>query len=313
MAQTGLRTKVGLLLAKEESPYGSDPTPTTADNGIVVISDLVITPAGDTFQRSPFDITLSPRQPIIGASWFEVSFITEMHASGTKDTAPRIGDLFEACGMKEAINSSTSVVYTPASTSLKSCTIYVYADGLLHQFHGCVGTFRILIVTGDTAKIEWRFFGKYETPTDVSLPGSVTYDTPVPPSVVSASFEFDNVSFEVQQLEIDLGAIVARRPSLNDATGVKGFATVGREPKGSFNPETVLQATYDFWTEWRNSVQNAVTINIGDTTGNKWEISLPKVVLDTPAYGDRDGVRTFELPFMISRNSGDDEISLSHV
>ncbi len=311
--QTGLRTKVALLLAKEESSYGADPTPTTASNGILVISDLAITPAGETFMRSPFDISLSPRSPVIGAGWFEISFITELHASGTKDTAPRIGDLFEACGMAETINGGTSVVYAPASTSLKSCTIYVYTDGLLHQFHGCVGSFRILIVVGDTAKVEWRFFGEYETPTDVSIPGSVTYDTPTPPSVVSASFLFDSVSFEVQQLEIDLAAVVARRPSINEAFGVKGFTTVGREPKGSFNPESVLIATYDFFTEWRNSVQNAISVNIGDTTGNKWTISLPKVVLDTPAYGDRDGIRTFELPFIISRNSGDDEISLSHV
>lgn len=313
MAQTGLRTKVALLLAKEESDYGNDPTPTTASNAIMVISDLVVTPAGETFMRSPFDITLSPRTPVIGGSWFEISFITELHASGTKDTAPRIGDLFEACGMKETINSGTSVVYTPATTGLKSCTIYTYFDGMLHKFKGCVGSWRILIVSGDTAKIEWRFFGKYEVPTDTALPGSVTYDTPTPPSVVSAAFLYDSGSLEVQQLEIDLAAIVARRPSVNEATGIKGFTTVGREPKGSFNPEVVLLATYDFWTVWRNSTTKAISINIGSVEGNKWTISLPKVVLDTPAYGDRDGIRTFELPFIISRNSGDDEISLSHV
>ena len=171
----------------------------------------------------------------------------------------------------------------------------------------------MMIVTGETAKVEWRFLGKYAVPTDVSVPGSVTYDSQVPPSIVSASFEFDSTTFKVQQLEIDLGTVVATRRDLCEATGIAGFTTVGREPKGSFNPEAIKVGTYNFFDEWRGSVQNAITIDIGDTSGNKWQISLPKVVLDTPAYGDRDGVRTFELPFICSRNSGNDEISLSHV
>ncbi len=310
---TPLRTKIAALLAKEEATYNTDPVPTVGSNGIVVISDLSIAPAGDTFTRSPFDITLSQRSANIGAGWFEISFITELHSSGVKDSAPRIGDLFEACGMLETVNSNTSVVYTPATSSLKSCTMYIYIDGIRHVFTGCVGTWRMMIVVGETAKIEWRFFGKYAVPTDVAVPSSVTYDSPVPPSIVSASFLFDSTAFKVQQLEIDLGAVFATRKDLSEATGVCGFTTVSREPKGTFNPESILLATYDFFTLWRAATQKALTITIGDTSGNQWNISLPKVVLDTPAYADRDGIRTFELPFICSRNSGNDEISLSQV
>ena len=67
--------------------------------------------------------------------------------------------MFEACGMDEDINGT--VIYTPNSTSLKSVALEIYVDGLLHQILGCRGSFQIVLVTGETGKVQFTFTGKY--------------------------------------------------------------------------------------------------------------------------------------------------------
>lgn len=308
----GLLAKKAILLAKEESEYATDPTPAEGDNAVEVISDLVVNPVGNLNERYPYGNTLSPRAPLLGQRWVEVSFTMEVSGSGALGTAPRWGDLMEACGMAETIVASTSVTYAPASSSLKSATLYVYFDGLQHIITGCRGSFRLIMNAGETAKLQFTFRGKYQTPTDVAL-ASPTYDGQTPPVMKSASLTFDSDStLVVQSVELDIGNVLANRDDINDATGIAGFSIVGREGRGSFNPEMELIAGYDFYTIWENSTQKQLSISIGSSEANQFTITCPKVVAETIGYGDRNGIRTNEIPFRLSYNSGDDEISIAH-
>jgi len=307
-----LISKKAVCLAKEEGTYGVDPTLAAGSNAFEVISDLTITPIGNLLTRSPFGNTISQAQPLLGSRWVEVSFVTELKGSGTAATAPRgVGDMFEACGMNEAV--TTTVTYTPESSSFKSVALEIFIDGIKHQILGCRGTFKLLFIVGETAKIEWNFMGKYTIPTDVAIP-SPTYDSTVPPTVLGASYTWnsDANASVIQQLEMDLANVIAARDSLNDATGIAGFEVVGREPKGSMNPETNVLGTYDFFTEWTASTERAITITIGSASGNKYVITAPKVVIESIGYGDRNGIRVFEIPIRFAKSSGDDEISIVH-
>ncbi len=53
-----------------------------------------------------------------------------------------------------------------------------------------------------------------------------------------------------------------------------------------------------------------MSIVIGSSAGNKVTVSAPKVVVDYIPHGDRDGIRTLDLTFALSYDSGDDEIEL---
>ena len=77
-----------LLLAKTESSYGVDPTPTGAANAILT-SDLSINPlAGPSvsrnFDRAAFGNSLN----IKTATFVEISFMVEIAGSGDADTPP---------------------------------------------------------------------------------------------------------------------------------------------------------------------------------------------------------------------------------
>jgi hypothetical protein len=308
-----LITKKCILLAKEEATYADGTTtPDGTNNALEIISDLALVPAGEFNARSPYGNTLSPSRGLLGKHWVEVSFIVELKGSGTAGTAPKgLGDLFEACGMAESVAST--VTYLPTSSSFKSAVLWIYVDGLCHKVTGCRGSFKLLCVVGQTAKIEFKMIGLYTIPTDIAM-ATPTYDTTVPPLVLSAAYTWDtdaDISY-IQQLELDIANVVVQRESLNAATGIAGLEIVGREPKGSFNPEAVLVAGHDIWTDWTSSTEKAITITIGSTSGNKYVITAPKCVLESVGYGDRNGIRTFELPFRMCKNAGNDELSIVH-
>jgi len=308
-----LLTRRAIVLAKKETTYGVDASPAAASDAFEVIADLVPTPVGTLLERDPFRASLSPARPLLGQRWYEFGFVVEVRGSGTNSTPPRgIGALLQACGLVETVTAGVKVEYKPASANLSSCTIYLYLDGSFKKFLGCRGSVRILSVGGETAKFFFRFLGKYTEPTDVAMV-SPTYDATIPPVVLGANFTFDGATtFVVQQLEIDLANIISPRADVNDTTGIKGFEIVGREGRGSFNPEAVLVGTKNFWSLWTNSTPVQLSIVIGSAAGNKYTITCPKIVIETIGYGDRTGVRTFEMPFRLSYNTGDDEITIEH-
>ncbi|MEQ9716279.1 MAG: phage tail tube protein [Candidatus Asgardarchaeum sp.] len=198
------------------------------------------------------------------------------------------------------------------SENLKSFTIYAYFDGLLHKITACEGTWEIVMDAGQIAKINWTFKGFYQTPIDEALPSGVVYDSPVPPVVLNAGFKINNVStLVVQSVAVALNNVISQRDDVNAASAIKGFLITDRAGGGSFNPEAVLKATYDFYGDWEEATARALEITIGSTPGNIIEIAAPKVTLDNITPGDRDGIRVFDIPFSLAEDSGDDEISIT--
>lgn len=308
----GLRRKA-LILAKEESTYGTDPTPTAAANALLAFNPT-LNPVGAKVTREPVRDTISPSPGLVGGRYYELSFETELYASGTAGTAPRYGDLLEACSMTETVVASTSVTYKPNSlgTTAKSVTIYAYFDGRLHQLQGCVGTFELVAAMGQPARLRWTFRGLYEVPTDVSVP-SPTLESGInaPPKVLGVNLTFNSLTtFIAQQVTLDLGNQIANRVDVNATHGYKGFVVASRQGRGSWNPEAFTVAAYDVWTDWINATLRQLSLAIGSGAGNICTITCPKLEIDDVRQGDREGVETFEMPFSMAYNTGDDEIQL---
>jgi len=310
------RTKQKILLAKEESTYGTDASPTVADNAIEA-RNIRFNYAGDILERNLEKESLSPDAPVLGKRFCDISFEVELKGSGSKGTAPAIGDLLEACGFAETVSAGSSVTYDPASTGHKSITIYVYevqtesGNWRLKKATGCRGTFNIRLEAGGIAVLEFKFQGLYTALSDVSDPGNASYESTLPPVVESANFTINSVnSLVVQSMNIDIANEISQRDDINSSGGIKGFVITGRKPNGTFNPEAVLSATYDWWTDWVNANRRALSVVVGSADGNKCTISAPKVSIDAINEGEKNGIITDEIPFRLSIDSGDDEIEL---
>lgn len=309
--------KQRILLAKEESVYGSDPTPTVAANALEA-KNIRFNYEPNILERDIQRDDLSPSEPVMGKRSVAVSFECELKGSGAQGTAPAIGDLLEACGFTEVVSAGSSVAYSPSSSTMKSVTLYVYdvnrtgSNFKLHKATGCRGNVNFVFEAGQIARAEFSFKGKYNIPTDVSDPGSPTYESTKPPIVQSANFTINSeTDLVVQGVNVDMGNEVSDRDDINSSASLKGFEITGRKPNGSFNPEAVTVATYDFWSDWVAATARALSIQVGSTNGNKVTFSAPKVTLDQISDADRNGILTNEVPFRCARNNGNDEVTIA--
>lgn len=299
-----------VLLAKIETAYNTDPVPAAATDAVLV-ENFQWSFTGQRMNEQPVvKPTLGAKKHLYGGTLMQVTFDVAIRGSGTAGTPPEYGPILRACGMGETIVASTSVTYKPVSSAIESCTIYFYEDGQLYKMTGCRGTFSGNLTTGQAGKLNFTLTGHFVEETDTALV-SPSYDSTVSPVVISAGFTVDSYSAIINALTFDIGATVATPPNINAADGYGEITITGRDVTGSFDPEKVSKTTYDFITKWQNgSVMSLTTGVIGAIAGNKYQISMPGISYRDVSPGDRDGIRTYEIPFGAAESVGDDEISI---
>jgi hypothetical protein len=300
-----------LKLVKEESEYGTDPTPTAADNAILV-SGVKFKEVAEPAERSGKSSSLSPLASKLGSVYVEISFQAELKGSGTKGVAPRIGDLLEACGMTEGAVVGSSVSYLPKSSGVKSVTIWLYKDGRKHVINGARGTVKITTPANKVGICEFTMKGLYTPPTDTTLPTNAVFEASVPPVCKGGSVSLNSVTtLAIEQSELDLGNEVSTRPSKTATYGIAGVDITKRKPTLSINPEAVAISVLDI-RALMLTTPVAYQEVIGSTDGNIITIAAPKLNLEAPEYGDREGITTETLKGTCTKNSdaGNDEVSI---
>jgi len=311
--------KRSIVLAKVEVTEGVDPTPTPAANAIL-ISNANVKVTGEPLKRDFDRSSLSPLPHVIGLREVEVTFQTELKGSGTANAGgatdiPEIDPLFQACGLAVALTAETTggagdgkIEYDPASDSLKTITLYVYKDGILHKIHACRGSLSFDAEVGKFGSISWTFKGLYVRPIDAVLPAGAVFNPQKPPVFLNASLTLGGYAAIIQAFTFDLANDIQRRDDANSAAGVIGFVIVERDTQGSLNPEAVTEATHPFWGDWETAVEKAFTMTIGSVAGAKIDITAPKVQAREMNWADRNSVRTYEIPLTLAQNAGDDEV-----
>lgn len=91
------------LLAKIESTYGTDPTPTGAANAILTKNLQIQLMQGNTVNRDVDRPTLGNDLTYHVAPYTKLSFDVELAGSGTAGTAPAYAPLLKACGFAETV------------------------------------------------------------------------------------------------------------------------------------------------------------------------------------------------------------------
>jgi hypothetical protein len=303
------------VLAKEESVYGDDSTPTPADNAIEART-VKINYNSDLLERDYMRGNISAVSPVTGKRSVEVTFEMDLKGGGVAGTASKLGDMLEACGYAEVATAGSSVVYKPTSDSMKSATFYIYehvsaSSSKLHKVTGARGNFSIKLTAGQMAILSFTFKGEYNAPTDVAHPASPTYEATIPPVINSADFTLNSDdTLCVQELNLESGNELIEQECINSENGVSGFIISGRKPAGTMNPEAVSVADYDWYSDWIASTSRAMSVVVGSAAGNKITISAPAVTVDAIAEGDRNGILTTDIPFRMSQSAGNDELEL---
>lgn len=306
------RNKV--LLAKLESTYGTDATPTGAE--ALLTRDVQI----NTFQGNTEEIDYDKPYLGSGKSIFTgphttISFTIDLAGSGvdpaTTATAPAFGDLLKACKMTETVNASTDVTYTPNSNGSDSVTLYYYQDGQLHAIVGCRGTFTIELVREQLPKLNFTFTGLRVAPTTAAAPAPTGHSDFVEPLPVNdtytSGFDLMGYSPNMESVSIDIGNNVVYR----NVVGCEQAIITDRNATGQTVIELPPLASHDYDADVFNHTQSTFAVTHGNTAGNIVTLSSSQTQLISPSMSDSDGIVAgqFDMRF-VPTTAGNDELSL---
>lgn len=322
-------TQKALVLAKVETTAGTDAIPTPALNAILVTEPNFTVEAEEVtrnFARSDFSNYASVYTQRRG----QMTFSIEVKGKGTVDQEPDWGVLLEGCGFNKATVASATPVdrdgvrYTPATDNLKTLTLYMYFDGILHKMTGSMGTWSLSGEAGSIATIEFTFTGTYLTPTQAVFPTTAVYNTTVPPIVELAGLTWNasGTGLFAADFSIDISNEIALRRDVNSAQGLHSVYISGRNPTAGFTPEVSGALNDAFWADWQTAATRAMEVVIGGTgaypggsgaavEGNSVIFTAPAVQVTSIGYGDRDNIKTYDLGLGLRRGAaGNDELSI---
>ena len=299
------------ILAKAESSYGSDPTPTGSANYVQVI-DLNIEPiVSDEVSRDLIRPYMGNYEVIPANTRVNVTFDVEMSGSGSAGTAPKYGAILKACGLSETVVSSTSVTYAPVTTPSDSVTLFVNYDGIRHKVTGARGTFSINCEVNNIPRISFSLTGIFNAPTDTALP-TVTVSNQASPLIFkngsTSNFAIFGFAAALQSWNFDFNNEVIYRELVG---GTKEVLITDRRPSGTAVIESPALSAHNFFTDYTGTSTGTNTWLHGTVAGNKITVSCPQTDLGQPTYEESDGITMLSLPFMATPTaSANNEFSL---
>lgn len=306
-----LLTRKRVILAKIETTYGVDPTPTGAANAILV-RNLNVTPQSTQLVgRDVIRPYLGNYEQLMASTHVELDFEVEAAGSGAAGSVPGYGALLRACGMSETVTASTKVEYKPVSSGFESVTVYFNVDGVLHKITGARGTVELAITTAQIPVFKFKFVGIYNAPTDTALP-TVSYSNFQTPLVANTtntpSFSFFGVSPILQDLSFQLGNQVDYRTMI----GSQYVQLTDRKAAGQVTFQADTIATKDWFTTALGNNLGALSITHGTVAGNKVMLASSTVDLLQPSYTDSNGVQMIQCGYVMTPTSaGNDEFTLT--
>lgn len=305
-------TRKRAVLAKIETTYGTDPTPTGVANAILV-KNLTITPlAANMVSRDLVRAYIGGFDQLVANQHVECAFEVEMVGSGSLGTAPAYGPLLRACGMSETITASTKVEYAPISTGFESITLYYNVDGVLHKITGARGSVQLAMATGQIPTFKFTFTGIYNAPTDTALPSTTLTGFKTPLAVNNTNtgaFSFFGVSTLVLS---DFNLNVGNAIDFRNLVGAQYAQLTDRQSSGDLTIEGVPMATFNAFTTALGTSYGAISITHGTVSGYKVQIDVSNADIGNPTYEDQNGVNMLKVPFFaIPSSAGNDEFKIT--
>jgi Phage tail tube protein len=299
-----------LLLAKTETVYGTDVTPTGAANAIQT-SNLTITPlAGPVVSRDLDRPTLGNDLQIQVGQFVQLSFMVEVAGSSGAGTAPPWGPLVEACGFSETISAGVSTTYAPESSPFESVTMYFHHDGQKHMLTGARGTFSMDMSAGGIPHFNFTFTGLYNTPTSTADATPTLTAFQVPKAVNdtnTTTFTLHTIACNMISAAFDMACNVVYR----NVVGSETVEIVDRAPAGQLVFEAPTITTKNWFTTALASTTGALSMVHGTAAGNIVTIAAPNTQIISPTYGESDGISTIQCGLsFVPGSSGNDEFTI---
>jgi hypothetical protein len=242
------------------------------------------------------------------------TFRTEIGYNGT-DIPNWASVLFPACGL---VNNGSGVFFPRLErpgANTKTLTIGRYMDGKRRLLYGAMGTFNMVLVTGEMGYIDWTFSGIWGGETDVSILAP-TYPTDGPLRVSGGTTTYNSVSACMQSCSFDVGNVVTGlqcNGSTSNTTGFEYFLVSDRNPRITGNPQSNLVATQDRYGMMLASTEAAFSISLAAPSTSAVTLAAPKAQIVSISEGDQERIAIDQIEWQCNKNGSTEngEFSIS--
>lgn len=295
------------ILAKIESSYGVDPTPTGVANAMRVYGQTV-EPLNIKYVENPYLRGYAGGNPeLIGAIHKKVSFSVDLAGAGAAGTAPAYSPLLRACAFAETISDGARVEYNPISNNEESVTIYYYESGVIYKLLGARGDFELDMTSGNKPALKFSFIGidggivatastpattltGFKDPLVVTNPNTADV-------LVGCTYATGALSGGVSYPSRGLNFKTSNSPTHDEILGGEAITVERKGVTGSveFDLTAAQEVTFEGYV--RNATLNSLGLVHGTTAGYKVLVFAPSVQLKgaKPTYSNGQRRTTFDV------------------
>lgn len=301
------------ILAKIESVYGTDPTPTGAADAMYV-SNLSLTPMENVLaERNPLRPFFGPDTPAVGGTPVKVEFEISLAGAGAIAAIPGYGPLYRAAGMSQTVNAAVDCTYALISSAFESVTLYCNLDGVNHRVTG----FRVASINeefnhNEIPKAKISGIGLYNAPSDTALP-ALTFGTTWQKPLVVNKVNTTPVSLHATAVVMSKFSLqIANEVSWRDyVNGTEEVRLTGRKVTGSITVQADNVAFKDWFGIAKAGTTGAFTLTHGTATGNRVKRDSATVQLINPSYEEEDGIQMVKMDLaFFPTSAGNDDVVL---
>lgn len=306
-----IKWKSKLILAKIESEYGTDSTPTGAANAMLM-TDVELRPMeGQDVSRNLEHPWLGAQETIPAGLYVTLTGSVELQGSGTAGLAPAYGPLLRMCGAAETIVTDTSVAYNPVSDDHESGTVYFYIGPTLHKMLGCRGTATKTLNAQGIPVLRYTLMGLFTTPADAARP-TPDYSAFQVPSIATKAntptFTLGGQPLVLSQYSFNLGNDVQQRLLV----GREAMLIVDKAESIEARVEAVPLATYNPFAISQARTRQELVLVHGTQAGKIVTFNAPTCSLGRlPSYQQSQNILEWPLAITPLPDEGDDQWTLT--
>jgi hypothetical protein len=311
-----------VLLAKLETTAGTDAAPTnTADAVLLFASNLKINVTQLFAERDVLRGHFGAPDQLPYTRRGKVDVSVDLAGSGTLGLAPAWGDLLLACAMSETVAAGASVTYLPASTNLKSLTLWAFVDGLVIKMFYGGGSFKSGLKPGAAPTLDFSFTALVSDPAAATLPTPTL--TPWKRSVAAGPVNTSALSigavtqtagvlsggtqYNFNDFSVDMGNDVQDLVLVRE----ESVSIYGRAPKASATLDLSAAADVTMFANMKAGTAVALGVTQGITAGERVTFYAPNAIITNVEHAPQGNVLLTKLDFdLLPSSSGNDELRL---
>lgn len=298
------------LLAKAETTFQTDATPTAALNAIRAYDVSLVPLEGDEVKNPFIKPHFGADTTVQVTAYKSMTFFVPLSGVATAGASPGVTDLLRMCATSVTTAAGVKTTFAPISSGLESGTIYANIDGIKHVSLGVRGNAEITVDAKGLPAWKFDLKGSFVPLVDEALPTGVVYTrflTQLPVNKTNTTLTLDGISVAASSFSLNMGLQVNKEDLIN----VDEVDISGRESTASVTFRSEALSVRDWVGLHRTRTQVAMVLTHGQAATNKVRIAAPRAEIGKPSYGDSNGMQMITLPLrLIPSDSGNDEWSI---